>query len=201
MIIDGGFENPPVSGALQTFGTGSVLGGAGGWTVVSGSVDVINSYWPAVEGKQSLDLAGSTNNGGAIAQTFATTVGQTYLLTFEYANNTDVPFATANVLVFSNPTAPLLNDNISHSGSSNASLAAMNYTAFSATFTADAASTTLQFTSTSPFLNNGIALDDVAVTQVTPAPPTVALLGAGAATLLVAGWCRRGRRRAAPPAA
>lgn len=127
LIVNGGFEAPVATPPFQTL-TGNQLTG---WTIISGSIDLINGYWPAFEGKQSIDLAGSTRNGGSLEQTFATTIGESYLLTFNYTNNTDVSSASANVLVFGNLASPLLNQNIVHSGSSNGSLAAMNYSRFS----------------------------------------------------------------------
>jgi choice-of-anchor C domain-containing protein len=188
ILVNGDFESPIATPPFQTL-TGTQLTG---WQITTGSIDLVKTYWPAFEGRQSIDLAGSTKNGGAIEQAFATTIGATYLLTFDYANNTDVSLATANVRVFGSST--LLNQDISHFGSTSADLPSMNYTAFSALFTADATSTTLQFTSTGPdpIINrdNGIVLDDVAVTQVTPEPSTMVLLGTGVVGLLVYCWQR-----------
>lgn len=182
-IINGGFEAPLASSPFQTL-TGTELTG---WTVTSGSIDLINGYWPAFEGRQSIDLAGSTKNGGALEQTFATTAGVTYLLTFNYANNVDVSAATARVDVIG--SSSLFTQNLSHSGSSSTTLSNMNYTAFSATFTANSSLTTLQFTSTGPDpvvnRDNGIVLDNVNVVQVVPTPPTVVLLSSGIVCLLV----------------
>lgn len=193
LIINGGFESPAAASPFETM-TGSQLTG---WTVTSGSVDLINGYWPASEGQQSIDLAGSTRDGGTIEQAFATTPGASYVLTFDYANNIDVSTATANVSVFGASAAALLDQGLSHSGSGKA---AMGYTAFSAVFTADSSLTTLRFTSTGPdpVVNgsNGVALDNVAVVQAVPAPPTALLLAPAALGLLAAGSAgavRRGR--------
>src|SRR5689334_20810273 len=47
-----------------------------GWTITSGSIDVIpKTYWQNTKGNYSVDLIGSPGVG-AIAQTFATTIGQ-----------------------------------------------------------------------------------------------------------------------------
>ena len=56
-----------------------------GWTVTRGSIDYIGGYWQAADGNRSIDLNGS--NAGGIAQTFSTTVGQNYLVTFALAGN------------------------------------------------------------------------------------------------------------------
>jgi choice-of-anchor C domain-containing protein len=60
-----------------------------GWTVVDNSVDWIGStYWqgPPPDGGRSLDMDGTPGAGG-IAQTFATTPGTTYQVTFELSGN------------------------------------------------------------------------------------------------------------------
>jgi hypothetical protein len=68
-----------------------------GWTVTSGSVDWINTYWqqpPALSNGTgtglSIDLNGTAsaahpNPAGTISQTFATAPGQPYTVTFEMA--------------------------------------------------------------------------------------------------------------------
>src|SRR5262249_6080253 len=57
-----------------------------GWVVTRAQIDLVGVYWPAAEGKRSLDLHGSPGLGG-ISQTFATTAGKTYLVTFMLAGN------------------------------------------------------------------------------------------------------------------
>ena len=56
------------------------------WRIASGSVNV-QTYWPAAEGRQTLDLNGISP--GTIEQSFATTPGQVYQLAFDYGNNPD----------------------------------------------------------------------------------------------------------------
>src|SRR5262249_37713676 len=132
------------------------------WAVLSGSVDVVNNgFWAAYQGANSLDLAGSTGNGGHIAQTFPTSAGATYVLSFAYANNTYVD--SADVLATGKGT--LLHTSVTHSGSTYAN---MNYVLFSQSFVADSSSATLQFTETNIYSggnngNYGIVLDDVSV--------------------------------------
>lgn len=59
----------------------------GAWTVTSGSIDLISTYWQAQDGNQSLDMSG--NGPGSIAQTVNTTAGEKYQLSFWEAGNTD----------------------------------------------------------------------------------------------------------------
>ena len=87
LITNGGFETP-VTGNFTDFTAGLQPPGFG-WVITSGGVDVVragpNFASTAFEGSQFLDLDGFTP--GAIAQTFTTTPGTNYLLSFAYANN------------------------------------------------------------------------------------------------------------------
>jgi len=56
-----------------------------GWTVDSGSVDWIGTYWVAQDGSKSIDMSGT--DAGAISQTFATTIGNTYTVSFYLSGN------------------------------------------------------------------------------------------------------------------
>ena len=85
----------PTNGSFET-GT-YVDGGAGfeqlnagdpsldGWTVDAGSVDWIGTYWPAQDGAMSIDLSGS--DAGTLSQTFVTTIGNTYTVSFVLSGN------------------------------------------------------------------------------------------------------------------
>lgn len=198
LISNGGFEAPQVTQSTTYLPGDTALSP---WTITSGSVDIVPSAptsgtgWPAFEATQSLDLNGSVsfpgNGMGVIQQSFATTPGQPYLLFFEYANNPENGSSTvytARVSVLDSSSATLGSWDIGHSGSSNSSLAAMNYTLFAQTFVADTASTTLEFASTIPG-NYGIALDAVSVYSV-PEPPSLLLGGTSALVLLGILWFR-----------
>ncbi len=84
-IVNGSFEIGPAPGVFTTLGTGNTS--ITGWTVTAGTIDYIGSYWTAQDGLRSLDLAG--NSPGAISQTFATVIGQTYTISYWVGRNPD----------------------------------------------------------------------------------------------------------------
>jgi choice-of-anchor C domain-containing protein len=81
-IQDGDFESPVTSAPYQQINSGQSIGP---WTVTSGSVDLIGSYWQAYSGVQSIDLNGCAP--GTIDQSVGVTPGQSSTLTFAYAGN------------------------------------------------------------------------------------------------------------------
>jgi len=188
LIVNGGFEQP-TTGSFLTIPAGS--SDLTGWTVVSGTVDVVNSsFYPAFAGNQSLDLDGTS--AGAIEQSFNTTIGATYNFAFVYANNAlgGTNPASANVSLSGMGTSDLLDQDITHGGST---VSDMNYILFNFSFTANSATTTLRFTSLDPSgSNGGIALDLVSVTpNAVPEPSSLCLAGLG--ILCIAGRALRRR--------
>ncbi|MGH3874907.1 MAG: protein kinase domain-containing protein [Pseudonocardiaceae bacterium] len=84
--FDGGFETPQLAAYTDVV----IVAGQpiGAWTVTQGQANLIGAgYWSAAEGAQSVDLSGFID--GAIAQTFSTIPGQTYLVEFALAGNPD----------------------------------------------------------------------------------------------------------------
>jgi choice-of-anchor C domain-containing protein len=83
LVVNGGFESPVIFSQWSTFGPGPL----GGWTISSGSVEILRSYWQPSEGLQSLDTAG--DDSGVVQQTITTIPGLTYRLTFDLSGNPD----------------------------------------------------------------------------------------------------------------
>jgi choice-of-anchor C domain-containing protein len=147
-------------------------GGLTGWTITSGDVDLIGSYWTAYNGPNSLDLDGA--NPGAISQTFTTVLNQDYLLTFEMAGNPDDAPSTKTMTVNVNING--IPETFSTVAGTNTRLN-MGWKLESIPFKATSTSTSLTFTSTSG-LNYGTALDAVSVVAV-PESETWAMMLVG----------------------
>ena len=133
------------------------------WTIDSGSIDWVGSYWQAADGSRSIDLNG--NETGAISQTLTTTIGNTYVVTFSLSGNPDGP-PTAKMLTVGAtgaPTAPYTFD----TAAAGNTLANMKWVEQTYSFLATSSSTVLSFTSTiaGPW---GPALDNVNVTENVP---------------------------------
>ncbi|MFZ0006245.1 MAG: choice-of-anchor C family protein [Methanoregula sp.] len=85
LVTNGGFETPVAAHPWTTLFTGN---GLTGWTITSGSIDLINGYWQPHLGSQSIDLSG--NSPGMISQNISTVAGGKYDLTFWMAGNPDI---------------------------------------------------------------------------------------------------------------
>jgi choice-of-anchor C domain-containing protein len=80
-VLASGFEDPPLSVDFKQYVAGQQFGG---WTVASGTVDVV-TYWENAEGRQSLDLNGTAE--GSVARTLPAQLLTTYKVTFAVAGN------------------------------------------------------------------------------------------------------------------
>jgi hypothetical protein len=121
----------------------------------------------AFQGSQILDLVGYGNTG-AVSQSFATTIGQKYQLTFAYSDNPGSGFtsqsaAQAAVFVLGAGNSSLLSTTIAHDNAVGGNL---NWTLYSGSFIANSESTTLNFNTLFGQNNGGIMLDAVAVSAV-----------------------------------
>jgi choice-of-anchor C domain-containing protein len=132
-----------------------------GWKVDAGSVDWIGDLWTAPDGAMSIDLSGSDE--GTLSQTFETTIGNTYTVSFLMSGNPSggVPVKTLNVSATGGSPASYSHD------TTGTDLTSMAWTAETYTFLATSAITTLSFISTTDG-EFGPALDAVAVTESVP---------------------------------
>jgi choice-of-anchor C domain-containing protein len=173
LILNGSFEVPLVTTSPFYANYGPVSGDQnyGGtsftdWTIPSGNVDVVASRpggWQAQAGSQSLDLFG--NVAGTISQSFATTLGQAYTLSFWYSNNGYGAPQPSSAFVSVVSGGSLLADNVQHQGASPSN---MNWVHYTNTFVGTGQMASLIFgdTSNPACCNGGIALDNISVTAV-----------------------------------
>lgn len=129
-----------------------------GWTVVSGSIDLIGSYWDAFDGDRSIDLNG--NEPGAISQVFDTESGALYQVFFDMAGNPDDPGLKVLVASANSMASEYEFDSTGKTHTE------MGWTEMSFIFQASSNSTTLEFASISPDSVYGSALDNVRVIPI-----------------------------------
>ena len=170
LIVNGSFEQGNDPGPFTTLT--AVNTDIAGWTVTGGSIDYIGSYWQAADGQRSIDLDGYFATGTIASQSFATVVGQTYLVTFDLAGNTDGGPTTKTIGVTIGSSG-LLTYEFDTTGYSHSN---MGWKTISFSYTATETSTTISFQSLNPAGNAyGPALDDVSVTPI-PEPATWAMM-------------------------
>lgn len=178
VLVNGGFEFPSINTFYENYGafTNNPYAGPSfqGWSIPTNNVDIVNPMigWgaSAFQGSQILDLVGYGSTG-AVSQTFTTTPGQQYRLSFAYSDNPGSGFdaqsaAQAAVLVLG--AGSLLSTTIAHDNAVGGNL---NWSLYSGTFVANSETTTLNFNTLFGQNNGGILLDAVAVTAV-PEPAT-----------------------------
>ncbi|MCQ4045291.1 choice-of-anchor C family protein [Streptantibioticus rubrisoli] len=164
---DGSFENPRVApNTLRTFTTGRSIGP---WKVTQATVDLLDGHWQAADGQQSVDLNGTekdlpSTRPGAVSQTFATTPGATYTVTYALAGNYERGPAvkTGKVLVDGQDFQDFSFDTTGKSATN------MGWVKRQMTFVATGDSTTLTFASTTAHTPSGPVLDDVTVHRCKP---------------------------------
>ena len=130
-----------------------------GWTVSSGSVDWIGLLWQAKDGSKSIDLDG--NAPGAISQNLATTIGNTYSVSFYLSGNSNGGTTVKTLIVSATGTAPATYT----FDASTISNSAMGWRLESYSFVATSATSTLTFASGDDAGAYGPALDNVVVTE------------------------------------
>ena len=162
LIKNGDFETyaPSFTGYIK-IASGSPL--LSDWTVGGTSVDIINGGFGAITGN-SIDMLG-TPGPGSLSQSFATVIGQTYVLNFDLSRNSNenpyinVVFGGLPQTQFTGGTGAAPTKGL------------LSYTALSTL-------TTLSFYSVGGAASSGAVLDNVSVTAV-PEPETYAMLLVG----------------------
>jgi choice-of-anchor C domain-containing protein len=161
-LTNGSFESGTyvdVSGGFERLGAGDPS--IDGWDIGGDSVDWVGAYWPAADGAMSIDLSGT--DAGSLSQTFDTTIGNTYTVSFSLAGNPAGPPTEKTVEV----TATGGTTGLYSADVAGLVLPTMQWTTETYEFLATSASTTLTFTSTTAGAF-GPALDNVAVTESVP---------------------------------
>lgn len=155
---NGSFESGTNPGSYTTLSVGS--GNITNWSVVSGTVDYIGTFWTASDGSRSIDMSG--NGAGAISQTFDTIAGHPYKVTFDMAGNPGGGPTVKTMTVDAGGAPTSYSFNITGK-----TTAAMGWTQKRFDFTATGSTTTLTFTS---LVNTtaGPALDNVDITDLMP---------------------------------
>jgi len=168
LIVNGSFEDGPVAPVYLNLAGGSAT--IKGWVVTGEGIDYVGPrYWTSSDGTHALDLDGSVRSAssppyaqGGIAQTFATTPGKEYVVTFDLAGNTyRGPTIKPLRVSAAGQEADFSFDITGKSGAN------MGWLRKTWTFTAKDASTTLEFRSltVSPATGWAAAVDNVSVTE------------------------------------
>ena len=189
IVQNGSFESPVVASPFQVSPPQPIAN----WTVTSGTVDLVDGYWQAHSGVQSVDLSG--NGPGTITQDIALDTGSLYVLTFWVSGNPDGPPELKTFDFSVSNTTPMTEANVNFLVTSPPqSRQNMSWEPRQWLFIAGAGTHTLTFQSTTPG-PFGPALDDVSVTLV-PEPETYAMLLAGMGLIGFIARRRRGYRSA-----
>jgi len=166
LLVNGGFEEGPPAGRFVNLAGGSET--IKGWVVTGEGVDYIGTLWPGSEGAHSIDLDGSVRSAttrgyvhGGVAQRFATKPGTGYLVTFDLAGNPYAPPAKKLMRVSAADQSQDYSFDVTGK-----TPAKMGWTPTRWSFTANSASTTLEFRSLTPAGSTGwgAVIDNVTVT-------------------------------------
>ena len=206
LITNGSFEEPVVPvGGFTNFLAGSTA--ITGWTVVGVDSSVVSTSFKqlgitfnAEQGNQWIDLAGVTSNSmsSGVSQTVATTIGDSYLLTFYVGSTTDAGHTT-----FFPSTVDLSIDGgarVHYTNTDTPPTTFVDWKLFTVDFMATSSTTNLQFLNGDASNNFVTALDNIQLVDVSsaapvPEPSTLALSSVMFGVLGVAWSWRRTRRR------
>lgn len=181
ILVNGSFEES--EGLNPGSGWTPVGGGSGaitGWTTLGSGVDYMGTLWPASDGIHSLDL-NNTSEGG-VSQSFGTTAGHRYTVTFDMSANMFGGPAIKTMDVSAGGSVESFEFDYVAAGATPADPA---WASHEWSFVATSSTTTLTFASTVGSVY-GPALDNVVVTGI-PAPASMLVL------MGFAGFVRRRR--------
>lgn len=201
LLVNGGFEVPalpPNSPKLYAVGDAGITGwqviGVGDVAVLNGSFSQAGLTFSHQEGVQSLDLTGLSNTDAGVAQTIATQIGLTYVLSF-YVGNVQ---STGQIWGTTSSVRVKIDDQpfavATYSGGPADTL---GWQRFDHSFTATSAFTTIAFFNLDGPSDNVNQIDQVSLVAVVPEPNAAWLLCAGA----VLAWGGTQRRRTPCPRA
>lgn len=159
LILNGSFETGP--GAYHRYYPGETIVG---WTVTRASIDY-SPGWQCLDGTVCIDLDGNDGDAGGMAETFPTTPGASYTVTFDLAGNpghkspNDYPRIKYMRVAAAGQSRDYSFDTTGHDFTS------MGWVRTNWQFTANSSSTTLEFYSLDAVAGagDGPALDEVVV--------------------------------------
>ncbi len=193
LIVNGSFEegdySPVVNGSYVRVSTGETK--LTGWTIGGAGIDWHQNSFEiqsAFDGQKMVNLnlnGGGQGDTGILSQSFATTIGEEYILTFHLAGpSTSFPDprqVKADIAGIDQIFSQAASDNL-----------ALIWGEEALAFTAIETSTTLQFSSVGGLGFWGPFLDQVSVVPASvPEPSGIVVLGVGTIGLLSHRWWRR----------
>jgi len=163
LLNNGSFESN-----LQGASSWKIYSSLTGWTAAAGGIELRNQVaGNAADGSNFVEL--DTTGNSSISQQFATVVGQTYNLSFAYAERAGVA-ASSNGISWS---AGNVSNSIFGQDTNT------NWTVMNTSFVATDVLTTLRFSAVGTSDGYGTSLDAVSVIQAVPEPASFSLLLAG----------------------
>lgn len=191
-IVNGSFESPALSGpsrvAISNLNDWTA---SGGFLLLERGVNTTSSI-AASDGQQFVSFGHSSQFNGRLFQSFSTMIGESYSVTFDVASIQGSASQTLTASAFDDT-----NNSVIASTNSDVFDRGIWIAGTTLVFTATSAMTRLEFQDTVGSGNANIALDNVVVTSsattVVPEPSSFALLGIGAAALLIFNRRRRVR--------